>query len=1463
MLLSSIKSGLVLLCALPVTFSLYAQDATPKTYDPYPANLPVNYIRTWDALSPVTDPNQLMTKPRKEAVQTTSYADGLGRPLQTVVRHGALKSGGAPADLVSAKVYDEYGREVRTYLPFVSSGTQGAIKFDPFQQQQNFYSDNNGNSPIKGQGETFYYGKTEYEPSPLNRVERTYAPGNSWVNQGKGVQVKYLINTLTDEVRIWNVADVANSFGAYSTTSGSAGIYGAGILFKTITIDERGNQVVEFKTKEGLVILKKVQVNATTFDNGSGSGHANWLCTYYLYDDYNQLRAVIQPKGVDLLNQNGWNLTTPLGGDILNEQCFRYEYDQRDRMIMKKVPGAGAAQMVYDARDRLIMTQDANMANPSKMQWLVTKYDDLNRPVTTYLITDPTYYNNAVYHRDQAKLSTSYPNVAAYTNELLTEAHYDNYDGIPTGLTGALNGSGYTTYLNAAADEFPDPITPAGSVIGLVTWTKVKVLGENKYIASCNIYDEKKRVIQVQVNNYTGAMDIVTNQYSFSGQLLRSHLKHQKGIPNAQSYELATKNKYDVLGRIETVEKNLNGSGWKQISDMTYDVLGQVKTKTLSPGFNNTPGLELLEYDYNIRGWMLGANREYAKDPMGAGHFFGFDLGYDKQTIASLGTYGAAQFNGNIAGTVWKSKGDGQVRKYDFTYDPVNRLTGADFNQYNTGFNKTAGIDFSVSNLIYDLNGNILSQTQKGLKVTGSDFIDQLTYKYNKGDNSNRLMNVIDGNNDTQTKLGDFRSSQKYINDLGGTKTATAVDYDYDANGNLIFDKNKDITSITYNHLNLPQVITIRDNKGSIEYVYDASGTKLKKIVHETDKPDKTTLYLFGIYEGDILQFLPQEEGRIRPLRDTGGVITSYAWDYFVKDHLGNVRMVLSEEQKTDIYQAGMEDAKRSFEVELFGSKINTTVADKPKIPSPGFDSDNANQKVSKLNGSTAEGRVGPGVILKVMAGDKIKAKTYAWYKSSGMDNSTDPGLNAIIENILGQLVSGVSAAAKGAAASQVTNGILTPGMYSFLGTQAPAPGAPKAYLNWVLLDEEQFKKVDVSCGVVPVPVINVGQEKQLLQANNGNEIEMTKNGYLYVFVSNESKGDVYFDDIRVEHIKGPLLEETHYYPFGLTMAGISSKAINRPDNKFKFNGASELNTSLDVNLYETRFRGLDPQIGRFLQMDPLDGLSMNVSPYAFASNNPILRNDPLGAKDTVVNGQTVQRDRDLATVTVTGHKRSSSWGGFHWPAIEKDQLKYNDVMYARIRDGKPLQQSGDPRWLAGQANWHKFNFQAQEDGRKMQLGALIMFGSPVLLASLAGTSVGSFIITTGFSNPLGVAGRLGQAAKVKAWMGIGNAAADMYYQVTTLGMRGQLSFSNYNYGSTVGNLLFSNPLYSSLPGAINSTITGSDFLTSYGKGILGDAIGNTPMPGGKFGLKLGMEGFTMPLLGNLSSDVFTGGFKE
>jgi RHS repeat-associated protein len=103
----------------------------------------------------------------------------------------------------------------------------------------------------------------------------------------------------------------------------------------------------------------------------------------------------------------------------------------------------------------------------------------------------------------------------------------------------------------------------------------------------------------------------------------------------------------------------------------------------------------------------------------------------------------------------------------------------------------------------------------------------------------------------------------------------------------------------------------------------------------------------------------------------------------------------------------------------------------------------------------------------------------------------------------------------------------------------------------------------------------------------------------------------VFFDNLQLIHTHGPVLEETHYYPFGLTMQGISSKAAGTLENKNeKFNGA-ELNTSFDLNTYEFFFRTYDPQIGRWHGLDtkPTDMVSL----YAAMGNNPIRYADPLG----------------------------------------------------------------------------------------------------------------------------------------------------------------------------------------------------------------------------------------------------------
>jgi len=100
----------------------------------------------------------------------------------------------------------------------------------------------------------------------------------------------------------------------------------------------------------------------------------------------------------------------------------------------------------------------------------------------------------------------------------------------------------------------------------------------------------------------------------------------------------------------------------------------------------------------------------------------------------------------------------------------------------------------------------------------------------------------------------------------------------------MITDTNKAISNIQYNFLNLPTQVTI--NGQNIVYVYDATGTKLKKTVNGI-----TTDYANNfIYENNVLQFVNQPEGYIEPTI-SNGVVTQWNYVYQYKDHLGNIRL--------------------------------------------------------------------------------------------------------------------------------------------------------------------------------------------------------------------------------------------------------------------------------------------------------------------------------------------------------------------------------------------------------------------------------------------------------------------------------------------------------------------------------------------------------------------------------------------
>ena len=1305
-------AGLSRALTLALLFSVaegYAQ--TPNPLPPVFTSPTLNYIRTWKATAPEQNPANLPVRPLSDVKQITDYSDGFGRPLQTVLR-GASPAGN---DMVTAHFYDTTtGNEIYNYLPFTSTAAgsgditnDGSFKVDGFQQQAAFYdtylTGQQGETNVGAGGSNWAYGQVNYEASPLNRALNIYAPGANWVGSQSAsyhhnTQQEFLVNTAIDSVQIWNMPawSITSPELATSIIPANGGPYPAGTLYKAIATDEQGLQTIEFKDRYGQIILRKVQLQSSatpyaSFDPGTGRGHSGWICTYYIYDDHSNLRFVITPNVVtQLVAAGSWSISQTQADEL----CYRFEYDQLNHMIVKKTPGTptgtlGEIWMVYDERNRLVMQQDGNLR--AGKQWLYTQYDNLDRPVAQGLITDPTYYDSLRYHVANAAAVgnttagiSAWPVVTSYTSELLSQIFYDNYSSIPATLpqtidatTNGTTNAAFTTSYNVTP-LYAQPLTQSPMLQGLATGTNAEVLGTagGQYIPTVRFYDEVGRVIQTQTINYTKGKDIGTTQYGWSGKQLTT-LMYQNYVSTTtpQTHLVVSVMNYDAMDRLlsvsKTVSSTINGTAVSSpattISAEQYDELSRLQKKTLGNS------LETLTYGYNIRGWPLTINQGYISG--GTSNYFGLELGYDKSVSTAQGTsYLTPVFNGNISGTVWKSKGDAINRKYDLSYDNASRLTAAAFLQNSSGSSwDKSFIDLSVSGIGYDANGNMTAMRQMGFAQGGSKLIDQLSYNYLTGPgNSDRLQYVGDTANVTNSTLGDFHFP-------GSAKTTASVDYTYDADANTISDNNRSITSIAYySYPSLPKLITVARSTGSstIQFFYDASGNKLAKQVYETGATiggvpttiTTTTKYINGfeyktlLYSAaalqsqnytDVLQFISTGDGRIRFKPALGTVAASFVHDYLIRDHLGNVRVGLTDETQQDIYPAatgetvsvtvsGVTSTAQAYESQFYSfnssdfipssslpawftsmagsSYPNENNGGIPANNDPYSQTTTTSAKVFQLCGNTANNpsgdRFGLGITLKVMAGDVVSIYGKSFWNNSGTLPATGYPVSAVLTSLLGAF--GGSTAVTSTLSHSVLDGStfntsatgptgallspMLPGSYNQAGTQAPYAG-----INYIIFDD-QFRPQGTVVGFDPV-----SQHTDSIKPHSL-AVPIPKNGYIFVYVSNQSDINVYFDNLQVVQTHGPILEEAHYYPAGLLMAGISDRAWNKTPNYFHYQGKEmqdeEWSDGSGLEEYDFAARYYDPQLGRWNTHDPA---GQYASPYTGMGNNWMNGVDPNG----------------------------------------------------------------------------------------------------------------------------------------------------------------------------------------------------------------------------------------------------------
>jgi len=1161
-------------------------------------------VRTHNGIDGVSGATLVKIK-EKDKRHTITYFDGLGRPMQSVAV-GVTPSG---KDLVTHVGYDDFGRQHRDYLPVPVSGSSGSFRDDAEAQTLSYYNDpafDNTQNP---------YTERIYEASPLNRVLEVGAPGNRWKanpnsDTDKTIKTDHGANDWDSLVR-WFEVDFEGG-NTQKPTLKDKGVYPAGELYKTTTKDENwrhytysqdSNKTETYINKQGQVVLKRA------FSNRS------WHDTYYVYDDYGNLTFVIPPevqtyasvwqqgdyKYVSLRDYEGlftteiktggkggaaylgsWdksvrlyyyaynlNKLTPKNGshfdlssmdidlpagslsgwvyyttadderkrgtisgylmgnrvsisglpeapvkhisfnlsrvigelrndkpistiqDQLESMMFQYRHDHRNRPVERKIPGKDWEYIAYDLLDRPVLTADGNMR--AKHQALKTEYDAFGRVTQTGLVTSVRGSSHDAFksHIDDA-ITTLY-----------TQNYYDRYTDIDTqGLS------------------LPNTAVTGTQTQGLQTGSKVRVLDTNHFITTLLRYDKKGRLIYSGTHN--PATDVVSQQthtLDFVGRTTQTTTVETK---NGNTLTKVDDYVYDHAGRLIDHDLTLNGQKEDLVRNR-YDELGQLAQKTLGGG------LQTVDYDYNVRGWLRHIN-----DPDALGDdLFGFELDY------------GSLYNGNIQRTYWNTANDNIKRRYYYNYDGLNRLRSAYYHApgtywgaYRTWYN-------------YDRNGNIKRLYRSNGERIG---IDYLTYTYD----GNQLQAVTDS----------YRNSEGF-ND-GNTY---GFDYLYDTNGNMTRDANKNI-NLKYNHLNMPYQIIKGQNMQFLNYTYDASGTKHKKVYYgQGIRPVTTTYTPNAVYKNDSLEFVHTTEGYAK--LKNGQFIHTYQY----KDHLGNNRLSYA-------------DANGNGRIDTPSSTAITVWED-------GF------ENKSKANNDWD----GSGNSWGWPITDIVSDKAHSGSKSGMLQNTS--GTHREIVTHSNEWVN-------------INNS--KPTLYKYSGWVFIEPYNHYAEIFFFMKKEgetayyTQFDRIGT-----PTRGKWVFLEKVVMVPENIKTINIR--------IDNDgtSGSKVWFDDLKIEKLdlsQNEIVSETNYYPFGLQHKGYNEhvKSTNKGED-YKFNGV-ELNSDMDIGLYEMDYRFYDPVVPRFTTIDPMAEQRYWMSPYNFGQNNPISRVDPTGLLDIfyINNDGSIQR---------------------------------------------------------------------------------------------------------------------------------------------------------------------------------------------------------------------------------------------
>lgn len=827
-----------------------------------------------------------------ELAQTITYIDGLGRPIQNISR----KVSPTGKDIVAPIEYDEFGRSLKNYLPYVTS-TNGMYQAQAVKGGDGNYASSSqsafyANPAFKNDGIAF--STAIIEKSPIGRVLQQGSVGSNWQPNEADPSTA---NTMKLNYR--HNADNSIKKLSYNYSGSSPalvlGNYTANQLQVTETKDEKNNIVEEYSDNYGRVVCKIVF-------NGTEK-----IKTYNAFDDFGRLRFVFPPKASDILEGKSAGTIDPKTDTELKDLIFFYDYDARGRITQKKVADADPEEMVYNPFNQVVLYRNA--LHKSKNIWMYTKYDELGRKVSSGILNssqDRVTLQAAVYAMFADGTVEYGDNAYPTTSESFIEKTRNYYDAYPT-----ISGVNTTA---ASVDEFSlgnlscntcsitlvDKLTASKEVVevpaGATTIAKTELY-------TTYFYDEYGRTVQTRSQNHLDKEDISSVLYDFAGRVLETKSVEHSFTTNP--YKVWNKNMYDPGNRLKmTLERITDANGTvgkiEPVGRYKYNELGELIEKW--QGCKQ----QVVSYQTNIKGWLLNINGTANPTELAAQKkFFGMTLSYDQK-------------DGSIIEQAWGTVPNFRtgttlpaLRKYNYTYDALNRLTGA---TYTGGTNE----NFDISNLTYDKNGNILTMNRRVQTPALGDSPNEDNLKYFYPATSNRLRNVKDLGIATPTnaKKNHYFNDRNPKDETNGYDNNTATDdYVYDNAGNIIEDRNRAL-KLYYNYLGLPEKITY-NNITDIYYIYTSRGEKIQKQGAPLPRGGgvgggpiiSTNIDYKGshTYVNGILEHIETAEGRALPALTVSTAVPStslltqgFRYEYIQTDYFGNPRTACRCGEKTD-----------------------------------------------------------------------------------------------------------------------------------------------------------------------------------------------------------------------------------------------------------------------------------------------------------------------------------------------------------------------------------------------------------------------------------------------------------------------------------------------------------------------------------------------------------------------------------